>query len=384
MRTVRLFLLFMLLAAINACSKKPLSDCMGRDVFPVSTFINQDEAKSIADLACNYINTEEVPGIQISIIDSTGSVWTLSTGNTDFQRVTILSDEHIFRLASITKVFTGTVIFKLVDEGKLSLSDKLIDFFPEYTNAPEVTIDNLLDHSSGIREILTLPDILVSGTLNTDKVWDINQIVNAISKKKLVFETGSDHQYSNTNTVLLGLIAEQVTGKKMSLLFNEFIFDPLNLNGIAFSPYEGTPDLLISGYDRKLLPTPGLYEVTRRNTAWSTCGFTSDALVANSEETARFFHHLFMGDIVSEQSLEEMKTFGIANSSQDEHLQYYGKAMFKWDINGNIYYGHEGLFVGFDNVASFREKDKTTIVVLSNISTFNKFELLKELDLILQ
>jgi ribonucleotide monophosphatase NagD (HAD superfamily) len=91
-----------------------------------------------------------------------------------------------------------------------------------------------------------------------------------------------------------------------------------------------------------------------------------------------------MGNIISEQSLNVMKSFEAANNPQDEHLEFFGKALFKWDINGNLYYGHEGLFVGFDNILSFREKDKTTIVILSNMSSFNKFNLLSEIDKIIE
>jgi D-alanyl-D-alanine carboxypeptidase len=379
-----LFIVLVILAAIYSCSKIPICDCMGRDEFPVNSFINQGKAKAIAEITCRYVNDEEVPAIQISIVDSTAKIWTLSTGNADKKRKTLLTDEHVFRLASITKVFTGTVIFKLIDEGKLSLDDKLVAYFPEYTNAPEVRIRNLLDHSSGIKELLTLPDILMRGTMNTEKVWDINQIVKTIAKKKLDFATGTDHQYSNTNLVLLGLIAEKVTGKKMYEVYDNYLFNKLNLHGITFSPYNGTPSLLISGYDRKLLPIPGLYEVTAHNTAWATSAFTSGALVSNSEETALFFHHLFKGDIISENSMNEMKTFEEAKVPQDEHLKYFGKTLFKWEVNVNTYYGHEGLFVGFDNIAGFRAKDKTTIVILGNISTYNKFNLLKEIDNILE
>jgi len=383
MRTLYLLSLLTIIATLSSCSKISICDCMGRNEFPVNSFIDEEKAKSIADLTCQFINDEDVPAIQISIIDSVGNIWTLSTGHADKKRKNVLTDQHIFRLASITKVFTVTVIFKLIEEGKLNISDKLIDYFPEYTNAPDVTIINLLNHSSGIKNLLTIPDILMSGTINPNKVWDINEIVSTISNKDLDFETGNDHQYSNTNTVLLGLIAEKITGNEMSELYNEYIFNNLNLNNIIFSPYNGTPEKLISGYDRKLLPTPGLYEVTSENTAWATSAFTSGALVANSEETAIFFHNLLMGNIISEQSLIEMKNFEIANNPQDEHLEYFGKGLFKWEINGNLYYGHEGLFIGFDNIVSFREKDKTTIVILSNISSFNKFNLLTEIDKII-
>jgi CubicO group peptidase (beta-lactamase class C family) len=86
---------------------------MGREEFPTNSFIDDTKAKSISEITCQFINNEDVPAIQISIIDSLGNIWTLSTGNADKKRKTILNDEHIFRLASITKVFTGTVIFQI-------------------------------------------------------------------------------------------------------------------------------------------------------------------------------------------------------------------------------------------------------------------------------
>jgi D-alanyl-D-alanine carboxypeptidase len=132
-----------------------------------------------------------------------------------------------------------------------------------------------------------------------------------------------------------------------------------------------------------LLPTPGFYEVSAENTAWATSAFTSGALVATSRETALFFHNLLMGRILSANSLAVMKSFEPANNPDNEHLKYFGKGLFKWDINGNVYWGHEGVFIGFDNVVGFREKDKTTIVILGNISSYNKFDLLEEIDSII-
>ncbi len=368
---------------MTACSKIPTYDCMGRETFPETELVGNEKAKQIADLCCKYVNDEKVPAIQISVIDSLGSTWTLSTGTIDKKRKQAVANEHIFRLASITKTYTATVIFKLIEEGKLSLDDKLLTYFPNFENAPNVTIRNLLNHSSGIKELLTLPDILTSSTFFTDKVWNINEIVETISKKDLIFETGTDHQYSNTNTVILGLIAEQVSEKKMENLYQEYIFEPLQIDNIRLLPQQTKPELLISGYDRALLPTPGLYEVSSENTAWASSAFTSGALVGNSETTAIFFHNLLMGKIINKNSLSTMKTFGQPNQIDNEHLTDFGFGLFKYNINGYVYYGHEGLFVGFDNIACFREKDKVTIVIFANISSFEKFELLEEIDNIL-
>ena len=162
-----LLIIISTLTIMISCSKMPAFDCMGRSDFPTNQFITLDKAKNIADILCNYINTEKVPCIQVTIIDSLGNSWTLTTGTSDLKRKSPANDNDLLRLASITKTFTATVIFSLVDQGKLSLDDKLITFFPDFKEAKEVTIENLLNHSSGIKELLTLPDILTSSTLFT-------------------------------------------------------------------------------------------------------------------------------------------------------------------------------------------------------------------------
>jgi len=363
-----------------SCAKIPPYDCMGRSDFPTNQFITFDKAKSMADILCNFVNNEKVPCIQVTVIDSIGNNWTLTTGTSDVKRRQIASNDNLLRLASITKTFTATVIFSLVEQGKLTLDEKLTTYFPEFKEAQDVTIKNLLNHSSGIKELLTLPDILTSSTLFTTKIWDINSIVKTISSKKLVFQTGTDFQYSNTNYVLLGLIAEKIEKKKITQLYQDYVFNPLLINKITLVPQENIPEDLISGYDRKLLPTPGMYEVTPQNTAWASAAFTSGALVGNSEQTGLFFHKLLSGQILSSTSLSKMEEFGKKKNPDNEYQEYFGLGLFKFEINSNTYYGHEGLFVGADNVACFRIKDKVTIVILSNVSTFNKFNLLKDID----
>ncbi len=383
MKTIYFLFFVFFLSAISACSKISNFDCMCREDYPVNAFITADKASEIANEVCGCINSEKVPAIQISIIDSVGRIWTLSSGSSDLKRKNLINDESIFRLASITKTFTATVILKLIEDGQLSFDTKLTDYFPEFVNAQNVTIKNLLNHSSGIKELLMLPYILTNSTLFTDKIWDVNDIIKTISKKKTVFETDTDHQYSNTNFVLLGLIAEKVTGKKMAVLYDEIIFSPLAITNIKLLPQQQKPDFLISGYDRKLLPTPGIYEITPDNTAWSSNAFTSGALVGNTKSTSIFYHNLLLGRIIKNASLNAMKSFEQPVLNESEFLNQFGLGLFKYEINGNTYFGHEGLFIGFDNITCFREIDKTTIVILGNISSFEKFQLLKKIDKII-
>ncbi|MCX6227447.1 MAG: serine hydrolase [Bacteroidia bacterium] len=369
-----------LVSILISCGKISNYSCTDQDDLPANSFITSDKAKNIGDILCKCLNKEKVPCIQITIIDSLGNIWSVATGTADLKRNKPVTTNNVLRLASITKTFTATVILTLIDQGKLNLDDKLTTYFPEFTEANDVTIKNLLNHSSGIKDLLTLPDIILNSSLFSDKIWDINSIVQTISKKGLSFQTGTDHQYSNTNYVLLGLIAEKITKRKITEIYKEFIFNPLNINKLTLVPQEKSPETLVSGFDRKLLPTAGLYELTPENTAWASAAFTSGALIGNSEQTAIFFSNLLTGKLLSVNSLNNMKDFAEKKDPDNVNQKYFGLGLFKFDINSNIYYGHEGLFVGADNIAAFRIKDKVTIVILANISTFDKFGLLKEID----
>lgn len=376
---VNCFILLILVSLILACKKIPGYDCTDRGDLPANSFVSADKASKISDIICNYINNDEVPCIQVTIIDSVGNTWSLASGTADLKRHESVTNENLIRLASLTKTFTATVIFKLIELGELRIDDKLITFFPDFTKAKNVTIKNLLNHSSGIKDLLTLPDIITGSSLFPDKIWDINSITGIIATKELNFTTGTGFDYSNTNYVLLGLIAEKVTKRRITELYEEYIFIPLKLDLLILVPQEATPAALIAGYDRKMLPVTGIYELNPRNTSWSSAVFSAGGLIGNSEQTAVFYHHLLTGKLLSVNSLTTMEDFGEKKDPGNDYQKYFGHGLFKFEISNQIYFGHTGLFVGADNVAAYRVKDKVTVVILSNISTFNKFGLLEEI-----
>jgi D-alanyl-D-alanine carboxypeptidase len=380
---VRQILIVTAVALAVSCGKIPNNDCMGRVDLPSNVFITTEKARTIADIVCKYVHNDNVPSIQVTIIDSLGNTWSLSTGSADRKGKQPLTNDNLFRLASLTKTVTASVILSMIEEGKLTLDDKLITYFPEFTLAKDVTIRNLLNHSSGILELLLLPDVVPTSTLFTDKIWDLNSLMKTISTKEPAFQPGTDFHYSNTDYVLLGLIAEKITHKEMPELYKEYIFNPLKLDKLILVPQESTPDALISGYDRDEFPTPGLYEVTPQNTSWSSAAFTAGALIGNSGQIGLFYHNLLTGKLLSKNSLYNMEDFIEEINPESSNMRYFGLGLFKYEINHKIYFGHEGLFIGFYNLACFRKSDKVTIVMLSNMSTFNKFNMLQEIDLVL-
>lgn len=148
---------------------------------------------------------------------------------------TPVSQNTVFDIASMSKVFTAVSILQLAEKGKLSIDDTLDKYFPAYETGKSITIYNLLHMNSGISDYLNNPDPFwnISGAdaankqlseIYLDKTTD-DEFLAALYQAPLEFETGSKYEYSNTNYRLLAMIIEQITGKKYCDYVKKNIFD---------------------------------------------------------------------------------------------------------------------------------------------------------------
>lgn len=329
---------------------------------------------NITEAVCRALNDNELLGIQISIRDSLNDDWSISGGAIDLEQQMEMENHHVLRIGSVTKIFTATLILKLIEENHLQLDQPLSDFFPEQNNIAGITIRHLLNHSSGIVDLFSIPSIFISASNFPGKNWDPNHIVEVCMNKEPRFSPGSDYSYSNTNYLLLGLIAEHATAKDISQLFEEYILDPLELNSTYLVPYMPAPAALTNGYvHRFALSLQEWYVTEPGNTAWSTIGFTAGAMVSNASDLSAFLFHLFNGDILNETSLEMMTTFS------DDH----GFGLFRIKVNDQYYWGHEGEITGFESIAVFDPTTHTIISICCNTTPFKINNLLNEIDALL-
>jgi D-alanyl-D-alanine carboxypeptidase len=203
-----IFISSLLLIGIS-CEKYDAVDCLPEKNLTTTSLVTTEIAEQISMTVCNTMNANELLGIQVSITDSTGEKWNLSMGSTDLKQKEQLEDYHVFRIGSVTKIYTATLILKLIESGFLRLNQNLTEFYPSFENAEKVQIKHLLNHSSGIKDIFSIPAIFISSSNFPYKKWDPNRLAEECFQKNLGFEPGSKHAYSNTNFILLGLIAEK-------------------------------------------------------------------------------------------------------------------------------------------------------------------------------
>ena len=328
--------------------------------------IDADVAQELQAVLDEEVNLLKVPGLQAFVRTADGRTWSGVSGTVDLKRKVPMRRDHVLRVGSVTKTFTAVVILKLVEEGKLALDDPLAAWFPDYPNAEGITVRQMLEHTSG------LPDILETSVLMQSippwKNWQPQETVEIASRTPVHFAPGGGWWYSNTNYILLGMIAERVSGETMTALLHEMILEPLALGHTYFVPYEEPPSTLVPGWDRDLSHFPGMLDVGPRNLSWPTAAYTSGALASNAEDLAAFFQGLFAGELLTEESMSQMTTFVEAINPGFEAQDGYGLGLMRLHVDGIELIGHVGEFMASTSIAMVAPRDGHLVVVNCNLS----------------
>ncbi len=196
--------------------------------------------------------------------------------------------EQRFRVGSVTKTFTATIVLQLVDEGKLQLDSTLQEHLPGVVpRGGEITIRHLLTHRSGLRDVTEYPKWLKEAE-QSPLTSPISSLRYAASKP-LAFAPGSQEHYSNTNYIALGLVFEKVTGRPYAEELEQRVLEPLGLSRTELPKTRRLPDLADAGSN------PNLF--------WA-----AGAIVSNAHDVARFYSALLSGRLLSSASLARMKT----------------------------------------------------------------------------
>jgi len=361
----------LLFALFASCEKFDAYEDPQGVTLSAPAWIDSVKAEEMQEELINTMNKHELLGLQVCVAHREKGSWSLSLGTTAPEQKDPVEDQHVFRIGSVTKAYTAALIFRLIEEGYLELDQAVTEFYPEMANVKHVLVRHLLEHSSGIRDIFTMPSILINASNFPDKQWDPNHLAETCMKKRLLFQPGSEYSYSNTNYILLGLIAEQVTNRQLTELYTGYLFDRLGLSNTRFLPYQPPPDELITGYVHH-------YAVSFRewfpnepeNRSWSTLAFSSGAMVTNATELAAFMGSLFGGEFLSAESLDAMT--GMRDGRE--------KGLQRISVNGNTWYGHEGEITGFESIALFHPGSGRIIVVCSNTTPFRVKEAIEVID----
>jgi len=197
------------------------------------TFINlqtfgQSTDFSSVDAIFSEWNNETTPGCGLGIIQDGKLIYGRGYGLANLEYGIPNSKESVFRIASTSKQFTAACIILLAEQGSISLEDKLSSFFPDFPSyADTITVQHLLNHTSGIRDYLQLS--YLKGIGEDDYYQDSDIMSWLINQRELNFSPGEEHLYSNSGYWLLGQIVNKVSGMNMAQYAQQKIFQPLGM-----------------------------------------------------------------------------------------------------------------------------------------------------------
>ncbi|MEO5912565.1 MAG: serine hydrolase [Pelobium sp.] len=276
-----------------------------------------------------------------------------------------------FRIGSLSKTFTAMLIAQLEAEGKLNYNDSIHQFLPAYPNG-QVTIAQLLSHQSGIPNYLA-NETYVSKILTHE--YTIEELVSQFCSDSLTFKPGSKFQYSNSNFVILSLIAEQIKGKAFKELLSTYIFRPLGMSDTYFGETKDSSNLVTAYYYGK--PEPH-YPVQN---AGGSGGITSTTI-----DLWKWSKALETGQLLSLEKIEQLYQPQAAYTDWDAYYGYgwmIDRYMFSTSKKHSIHY-HPGTDFGFYSMFVKQPDAGITIILLNNTGEFPRFEIseliLKELN----
>lgn len=249
-----------------------------------------------------------------------------------------------YKIGSISKTYTATMIMQLVDEGKLNLDQKLSDFFPKIQNSKSITIKHLLGHRTGIPEYLkeiTEEDLAQPVTHET--------VLSRIEGNESIFTPDSKYEYSNSNYFLLGLILEEATDKSYAELLSEKILEPLELK----NTYSGNGSAIDESQTYSYRKTAEWEKIPAWDMSWA---YGAGEITATADEVNVFLNALMSGKLVSIESVALMKDIN----------EGYGLGVFAVPFRLAQGYGHNGRIEDFSSNAYHFETMGMSICYISN------------------
>src|ERR1700683_2014852 len=189
-----------------------------------------DQTRSQVDqIARQVLESTGVPSASVAVIKDGALAYAHAYGNARLDPPTPATSEMRYKIGSISKQFTATAILMLAEQGKLSLDDPVSRFVPDLTRAKEVTIRQLLSHTSGYQDYW--PQDYVPPFMLTPITAD--EILTRWARKPLDFDPGTKWQYSNTNYVIAGVIVEKASGTPLLQFLSSHIFGPLGMQSVV-------------------------------------------------------------------------------------------------------------------------------------------------------
>lgn len=343
-KSIRYLLTASVLLALTACRKET--------PWNVNLAVT-DQMRFIAD---SVIQTTKVPGLVALVVDKKRGInWMYTSGVANLSDQTPMNGGYIFRIGSNTKTFVGTVLLQLVEEGRMSLNDKVSKYFPNYPKADVVTVAMLCNMTSGIPDYTR--NALWGNVMEATpaKRWTPQELLTWAFSENFLFEPGTEFRYSNSNTILLGMIIEKVTGNSLETEIRQRITQPLQLTQTALiTSGTGFPGPHAKGYyEGSFVAGNDQTEHYDYSYIWA-----AGSAYSTPRELQRYVEALVGGELLSpvmqRKRLEDMRELAPRLA--------YGLGLFR----RGSFYGHNGTVTGYTSSMYHSNLHDCTVIIYFN------------------
>lgn len=294
----------------------------------------------------NQIDQHQKAMLSVTIMEKGRAVYQKSIGFGDREKNKKLNSNSVFRIGSISKMFTAVMIMQLVEEKKLDLNQHLSEFYPEFKQADKITLSNLLQHRSGLVNITTDTNYTDYQQMPQTQ----QEMVKRMAALGSEFEPGTQAKYSNTNFILLGYIIEKLTKATYETELQKRICKRIGLKNTYYGHKIQTQKSEVLSYEWN-----GESWDLSVETDMSIPG-GAGAIVSTPTDLCTFINALFEGKLMKAETFAEMKKI------QDG----FGKGILQMPFGSRKAYGHNGSIDAFRSSLGYFEDDGMSFSIISN------------------
>jgi D-alanyl-D-alanine carboxypeptidase len=319
-------------------------------------FSPDDEAAIVAIVEKGMADQRQ-PGLNVGIWIPGRGEFVRSFGVSDIVAKTPMKPEDHVRIASITKTFVAVATLRLVDQGKLSLDDRLANFIEGIPNGDRITIRQLLGMRSGIFDFTSDKKFLADFTADPLMPFSPGDVIAILQRNQPEFAPGEKVSYCDTNYILLGVIIEKVTGQKVEDVIHDETIVPLGLAETSFPTTPAMPEPFAHGYFAGDDGKGEFRDYTATNPA---VAWTAGAIVSTLDDLRVWAKALATGSLLKPGTHAEQMKYEMIPAGKLS----LGYGLGIGDFGGLI--GHNGAIFGYTTAMFYVPSADATIVISGN------------------
>ncbi|MFJ3204774.1 serine hydrolase domain-containing protein [Streptomyces sp. NPDC086989] len=308
-----------------------------------------------------------IPGVGVGLWIDGDDDYVRAFGTSDKTTGTPIKTDMHTRIGSVTKTFTVTGVLQLVDDGKVRLDAPISTYLDGVPGGDHITVRQLADMRSGLYNYTEDPRWLAVFKADPYRAWTPRQLLDIAFRHPAKFPPGARWEYSNTNTVLLGLLVEKISGQPLHTYLQQHVFAPVGMGATSLPTGAEITGPYVHGYTN-FTPDGATVDASGWNPSW---GWSAGAMISTIEDL-----HTWVPTVVSGRLPDGDRLLKPATQAQRLRMLPTGHPGLGYglgiaDFAGWV--GHNGELPGYETIAVRLPQDRATLVIVVNSDVDGKF-----------